>query len=122
MITKISFGGRADTCKSNYNTSSVNGKNNFRGTVENGMPENIKRKERFGDIFIKNAIDRAPLLLLITGGFTAIDNLIRKVPVKKAIKNNFKWVFAPILVITSFASAIGEKKQLNKESNKKEFL
>ena len=118
MITKVSFGETVNNGKNRHSFFAVAGKNNFTGTVKSGMPEGIKKKEKFGGIFIKNAIDRTPLLLLMTGGFTAIDNLIRKVPVKEAVKNNFKWVFAPVLLITSLASAIIENKQINKDSNK----
>ncbi len=107
MIKKVSFG------ESAFRGGNLihGGVSTFKGKNPNVPNENTSKISQFGDSFVRNAIDRAPFLLLLTGGFTAVDNLIRKVPLKDAVKNNFKWVFAPVLLITSVASAIIENKK-----------
>ncbi len=138
MITKVSFGEAVNNGKKQFNTAFGNCQKeysnaplvyykNFKGDISDSDNINLNvnsneqtpKIKQFGASFVSNVADRAPALLILTGGFTAFDNLIRKVPVKHALKNNLKWVFAPVLLITSFVSAIIENKQINKGSNKK---
>lgn len=71
----------------------------------------------FVDSFVKNSIDSTPMLLAITGGWTAYDVISKKSTLPKALTNNFLGFFAPVMLISSTILSVVENKKTSKSSN-----
>ena len=69
------------------------------------------------DSFIKHAKQSTPVLLILTGAWTAIDKGSKNIPIKKSLMNNFVGFFVPVLVASSALLAGIENKKTSE--NKK---
>ena len=63
------------------------------------------------DSFVKHAKQSTPVLLLLTGAWTAIDKTSKNIPIKKSLLNNLTGFFAPVLIASSALLACIENKK-----------
>lgn len=105
MIQRVSMSNRSVTFAQNAE------KNTF---ISGEKKSKIKP---YTDSFLKHASDSVPLLLAVSGGWTAYDVVTKKAPLKSALKNNFLGFFAPVLVVSSAILSMVENKKTSKSSN-----
>ena len=94
-------------------------------TPQKAGKQNTQRKEsvressavvRYADSFVSHSIDSAPVL----SGLTLIWSFLDKsqgIPFKKALSNNIKRFFLPVMLVTSAVTAFLENKKMNKKVN-----
>ena len=71
----------------------------------------------YTDSFKKHAVDSTPLLLAVSGAWTAYDVVTKECSLKIALKNNFLGFFAPVLIASSTILSIVENKKTSKSSS-----
>ena len=69
------------------------------------------------DSFVKNAADSTPMLLAVTGAWTAYDVLSHNCKLKQALTRNILGFFVPVIAISSTILSIVENKKTSKSSN-----
>ena len=83
-------------------------------------PVKQNKENRVGaytDSFVKHAKKSTPVLLILTGVWTAIDKGSKNIPIKKSLVNNITDFFLPVLVASSALLAGIENKKTSE--NKK---
>ena len=69
------------------------------------------------DSFIKNSIESTPMLLAVSGGWTAYDIIFQKKSVAKSLSHNFLGFFLPVMLVSSSILSVFENKKTSKSSN-----
>ena len=71
---------------------------------------------RYADSFVKHSVDSAPVLSGLTLVWSVLDKS-RGIPFKKALSNNIKNFFLPVMLVTSAITALLENRKMNKKEN-----
>ena len=99
--------------------SMTNNKVSFSQNTKQNSSNTVKTSKitPYVDSFVKNSVDSTPMLLAVTGAWTAYDILSQKAPWKKAIKHNVMGFFVPVMLVSSSILSIVENKKTSKSSN-----
>ncbi len=68
----------------------------------------------YADSFISNAKKTTPMMLALTGMWTAVDVSSKKMPVSNALLNNIKGFFLPVVIGSSLLLSVIENKKTQK--------
>lgn len=99
--------------------SMINNKVSFSQDKKPKLSDNIKSSKMapYVDSFVKNSIESTPMLLAVSGGWTAYDIIFQKVPVRKSLAHNFLGFFLPVMLVSSSILSVVENKKTSKSSN-----
>lgn len=71
----------------------------------------INMAKPYVDSFVKNSKKTAPVMAGLTAVWTAVDHTSKKLPLKKALTNNLKGFFLPVVLGSSVLLAVIENKK-----------
>ena len=99
--------------------SMINNRVSFSQDKKLKLSDNIKSSKiaPYVDSFVKNSIESTPMLLAVSGGWTAYDIIFQKVPVRKSLAHNFLGFFLPVMLVSSSILSVVENKKTSKSSN-----
>ena len=99
--------------------SMTNSRVSFSQDKKSKLSDNIKsgKMAPYVDSFVKNSIESTPMLLAVSGGWTAYDIIFQKNTVSKSLARNFLGFFLPVMLVSSSILSVVENKKPSKRTN-----
>lgn len=97
--------------------SMTNNSVSFSANKKENQTKTTSKLTPYVDSFVKHASDSAPVMVAVTGAWTAYDVVTKKSKLKTALANNVLGFLAPVLLASSAILAVVENKKTSKSSN-----